>query len=76
MNGNFDPSGGQGAPAPIPRPQVPAPVADTTVIDPFLDPLTGEDIRQDTDITVAFVVVLDPPPPPPPAEGAETAAVQ
>jgi hypothetical protein len=39
---------------------------------PFLDPATGEDVRQDLQFTVLFVALLDPPPPDAtPAEGAE-----
>jgi type IV pilus assembly protein PilM len=72
------PNGGGGDPAaPVQRPQVPVSVDDKAeLVDPFMDPLTGEDIRQDTDVTVAFVVVLDPPPPAAAAPGTETAAAE
>jgi hypothetical protein len=42
---------------------------------PYLDRLTGEDVRDDWEINVLFVVQLDPPPPPPkPADGATASA--
>lgn len=45
---------------------------------PYLDRLTGEDIRGDWEINVLFVVQLDPPPPTPPApaEGASASAAE
>ena len=74
MGGNPN-RGGQGQQEVVPRPQVPLENAQAQSADPFVDPLTGEDIRQDTDVVVAFVVVLDPPPPAPEVP-AETAAAQ
>lgn len=61
----------------FPRPQLPAETAAAMPVDPLTDPVTGEDMRQDSDITVAFVVVLDPPAPAPAAAApAEAAMVQ
>lgn len=75
------PAGGNapalGADGSVPVPPLPtANAAAVAPADPFVDPLTGEDIRQDTDVTVAFVVVLDPPPPAPATPAGETASAQ
>ena len=45
--------------------------------DPFRDPLTGEDMRNDTVVTVLAAISIDPVPAPPPAttEPAATPAV-
>jgi len=73
---NFDPNAGGNAAANVQRPPLPQVTNVVAQVDPFVDPLTGEDIRPDTDVTVAFVVVLDPAPPTP-VEGADqTAAAQ
>lgn len=81
--GGFDPTGGgagaaTGAPAagPVARPTIPAETTVTVPVDPLADPLTGEDMRQDVDVTVAFIVVLDPPKPAPTVPVDQTAAAQ
>jgi type IV pilus assembly protein PilM len=78
--GGFDPGGGAGGggqTGPVQRPQIPAQTAQATPVDPLADRLTGEDMRQDVDVTVAFVVVVDPPKPAAPVTDAEqTAAAQ
>jgi hypothetical protein len=55
---------GAGNEGTIQRPTLPSATESRVEIDPFVDPATGEDIRKgDTDVTVAFVIVLDPPAP-------------
>jgi hypothetical protein len=46
------------------------------VIDPFIDPRTGEDIGNDTQAVLLIAVVIDPPPPPKPAPGQQASAAQ
>jgi type IV pilus assembly protein PilM len=72
--GGFGQSGGFGRPA-VPAPGAPGATNPATpeqpaVYDPLKDPLTGEDIGNDTRVTIRMSVLLDPPKPPPAAPGA------
>jgi hypothetical protein len=74
--GNFGPQGGDDLgrgnfdPMPGRTPATPAGADDPT---PFLDPLTGEDVRTDVEFSaLVFVVLGAPPPAPAPAEGTAT----
>lgn len=73
------PDGGDLPPpgAPEPGAPPPAPGAENEPVDPaYLDRLLGEDIRNDYEFAIAFVVVLDPPAYTPEAAPAPTASAQ
>jgi hypothetical protein len=61
-----------------PMPVTPNAVAPTNPDDPapFMDRLTNEDVRSDTEFTVVMVVLLDPPAYTPPPATAESASAQ
>jgi hypothetical protein len=54
----------------------PAPAANVDDPAPFMDRLTNEDVRNDTEFTVVLVVLLDPPAYVPPPATAESASAQ
>jgi type IV pilus assembly protein PilM len=73
-----------GTPPPVPdfNPVMPVPGVGGAAGNPngipdaaYQDPILKEDVRDDTECTMVFVVVLDPPPAPPPAAPATPAKV-
>jgi type IV pilus assembly protein PilM len=45
-------------------PGAPAAAGNATPDEAFFDPVLGEDVRNDTECTILFAVLIDPPPPP------------